>query len=368
MSKDGPITKKRRAQTLEESVPTQRRRVEGLPITLDNLCQLWEESPADFERPPIFFTVGHIAVLSSLSGAPESSSLCRQFWNWLGQTANSYDPIKIAFTMVEGKGIYLAAPNLTCFTLQLKHPVPLESVITLHPKMQGETQKLTAQTIMTKEYPSTVFRKCTWVGHPVDVLVDIEAEIKDEGDPEPHLYIESFYSKASHQDSNQGVSCGSVLERGLEEEKMVRGRGSLLLCLMLDSMAWTGMVTLDAAGLSYRDYVHFKDLAHTMQVGDMIKDLEHNIIQELKDLNPNFLAQWQIENKSFIDDALQQTRMTAPALAYLRAIWMRIRGTQNVVQYYMRNFGFKPLSYTNLTFVPMQASADTIRRHCRMRT
>jgi len=356
-------------------------------ISLDNLCESWDEQPVA-ERPPVFFTVGHIAVPSSMSGVPATTSLCRQFWTWLGQT-DDYDANRITFTMVNDQGIYMSVPNLAQFQVRLKLEPrsKLESVITLEPKIKDKAQVLKARTVMTSDYPQTAFKACPWWGCPDgagpngdDVLVDINAELRwpDEGTVEyPQLYIAEFYSKSS--DPGTAPS----LEPKSAEDSFLRGSGRRLLCQMLDSIHWVHPVSLDASGMSHQDQVYFADKAESMQVDDIVQDLEETVMREekqvmreLKALNPHIFEKWKAEQKASIEAAMQQRPESSdeseesegpedPDLAFLRDDWVRIRANLKLVGYYMRTFGFRPRPVPRFTSVKMEATPDMIRRHCR---
>lgn len=348
----------------------------GAPISLDNLCRAWEEQPLDFKRPLVFFTVGRIAVLSSSSGVPETGSLCRQFWNWLGQP-DPYRPDQIAFKMVDGRGIYMSLPNLTQFEVKLKHGPELESIIVLEPKIKGQSQELIAQTVMTSAYPPTAFRTCSWVGCSDQVLTYIKAEFKLPGETNvqsPELYIGGFYSKAADADA------APLIQEKTEEEILLRGTGRRLLCLMLDVVQWTHAVTLHASGLSHRDEVLLGARAAKMQEADIMQNIEGEMIKELRELNPHMFDQWKSKrqlNMAHIRklrqvntiqdqipvDPVEQSEADEE-LDDLRAEWVIIRGNQNLVAYYMRTFGFKPREFNRFNFVAMGAPSEVILAHC----
>jgi hypothetical protein len=337
------------------------------------LCQLWEEQPPDFESFPVFFTVGHIAVRSALSGVPQVGSLCRQFLTWLGQTGE-YDPSQIAFTMVDGQGIYMSVPNLTQFQVRLKDGPngKLESVITLEPKTKGKAQVLKARALMTVDYPPTAFKACHWWGCPdgtgpngEDVLVDIMANLRWPGGEEnvvyPQLFISEFYSKSSDPKTAPSIEPNS------KEDLFLRGSGRRLLCQMLDSIRWTHPVNLYASGMSYHDQVYFTEEAKRMQVDDIAKDLEETVMKDepqvmkaLKTLNPFIFQDWE-PNQS--DEGLALSLEDAD-LGFLRDEWVRARANLKLVSYYMRTFGFQPVSRPRFTFVKMEAIPEMIRRHC----
>jgi hypothetical protein len=343
----------------------------GAPIGLDNLCQIWEEQPLDFKRPLVFFTVGHATVLSSASGTPETGSLCRQFWNWLGQP-DPYRPDQIAFRMVDGRGIYMSLPNLTQFKVKFKHGPELESIVTLAPKKNDEPQTLSARTVMTSAYPATAFRTCPWWGCQDEELVNIEAVLKYPGEvdlPSPELYISGFYSKASDPEA------ALAIEEKSDEGVLLRGAGRRLLCLMLDTVQWTHAVTLHASGLSHRDKVSLEDRARGMQTDEIMEDLQGDIMKDLKDLNPNMFSQWTDKrrlNKIRIQNIRKRVPLTLEDkqqeaeddLEMLRSEWVRIRGNQELVTYYMRTFGFKPLAAESFTYVKMGATPEMIRERC----
>ena len=152
-------------------------------IPLHESCRRWEEQPLA-SRPLVFFTVGKVAILSSSSGVPEVGSLCRQFWAWLGQKSEEYEPTRIKLTMVNGEGLHMSLPDLTYFEVKLKQgpQAPLESVITLSPKNGNNPQNLTAKTIMTQNYTPTPFSANAWLKGKPEVLIDIEAVLKIPGD------------------------------------------------------------------------------------------------------------------------------------------------------------------------------------------
>lgn len=332
----------------------------GVPIDLDNLCRLWDEQPLDFKRPLVFFTVGRKAVLSSSSGTPETGSLCRQFWNWLGQP-DPYSPEQIAFKMVNGRGIYMSLPNLTQFKVKFKHGPELESIITLAPKKPGNHRWLKAQTVMTSAYPATAFKTSPWSSSD-ETLVVIYATLNLPGETvviSPELYIDGFRSKAS-----DSAAAPSIEEKS-EEADLVHGAGRRLLCLMLDTLAWTDRVALRASGLSYRDEVSLGARARDMQADAILANLEKEILDELKVLNPNMFEQWQAK-RQLRKKKIQKTprKQKEADLKALRYEWVRIRGNQNLVAYYMRNFGFKPLEFNSFVSVRMEATPEVIREHC----
>jgi len=343
---------------------------EGSAIDLHDLCRRWEEHPLDFKRPLVFFTVGRIAVLSSSSGVKETGSLCRQFWNWLGQP-EPYRPDQIAFRMVDGRGIYMYLPNLTQFKVKFKHGSELESIITLSPTRSAYPQVLQARTVMTSDYPATAFRTCPWWGCTPEVLVIILATVQFPGEtnePPPDLYINGFYSKASD------TKAGPSIKEQSEEDFLLRGAGRRLLCLMLDTIQWGHAVTLDAAGLSHRDEVSLAARARGMQAEDIMADVEGGVMKELKDLNPNLFEEWKRERER--TKRIQQMRHRTPLaledeqkeaeddLEQLRSDWVSIRGNQNLVAYYMKTFGFRPSVFDSFTFVGMSATPEMIRDHC----
>jgi hypothetical protein len=369
-----PARNKKRVSDRDDDMAlnAKKRREEEIP--LDTLCHQWEEQPLA-SRPLVFFTVGNVVVLSSSSGVPEVGSLCRQFWTWLGQKPEEYEPSRIVFTMVNGQGLHMSLPDLKCFQVKLKHgpKAPLESVITLSRKLGPYPQKLTAQTIMTRYYTPTPFRTKFWFRGD-EVLTDIDAELKLPNDisagQQPQMFIRAFYSKASD------VTTGGSIQDGSEEEKMLRHSGRRLLCQMLDVVQWTHDVVLDASGRSYRDDVMFTAQANLMQGEEILQDLKKNTMQVLTDLNPNLFKQWYDErienrkkirairgrfNKSVYDDEQEEA---AENLASLRTHWVEIRSNQNLVKYYMRTFGFKPVNVQTFTYVTMQASPEVIRAHC----
>jgi hypothetical protein len=337
---------------------------EGAPIDLENLCRSWEEQPLDFKRPLVFFTVGRIAVLSSSSGVPDTGSLCRQFWNWLGQP-DPYRPDQIAFKMVNGRGIYMSLPNLTQFKVKFPHGPELESIITLESKEMN--QGLTAKTIMTRAYPPTAFRTCPWYRCSEEVLVNIEAFLSSRDEKlmqSPKLHIAGFYSKAAD------FQAAPWIEEQSEEEILLRGAGRRLLCLMLDTIQWTHAVTLNASGLSYRDKVLLDARAKSMQAEDMMANLEEEFLEDLKELNPHMLEQWKSEREA-TNLRTQSRKQFASTLEHqredleaLRADWVDIRGNQNLVAYYMKNFGFKPLKFDDVRFVGMEATPEMIHARC----
>lgn len=342
-------------------------------INFDDLCQEWERRPYA-SRPAVFFTVGDIVIPSSSSGVLDiSSSLCRQFWTWLGQNPDDYEPSRIAFNMVHGQGLHMSLPDLKYFKVKLKHgpKAPLESVITLSRK-NGNSQTLTAQTIMTQDYMATPFRTQAWSGGAPEVLIDIEATLKFPGDmsevERAHMYIDTFYSKASDIDT------GNWIQDGSEEEKQLRGSGRRLLCQMLDAVKWTHDVVLDACGISYRDKVFLTTQADLMEVQAILNDLEQNSMQALTDLKPNLFEEWNNHRIATRQRIRDMRRLYTPIqdkekdaeenLASLRKHWILIQGNKNLVQYYMRTFGFKPVKVDDFTHVTMQASAEVIRAHC----
>lgn len=332
----------------------------GVPIDLDNLCQIWDEQPLDFNRPLVFFTVGRTAVLSSSSGTPETGSLCRQFWHWLGQP-DPYSPEQIAFKMVNGRGIYMSLPNLTQFKVRFKHGPKFESVITLAPKNPAYPQWLKAETVMTSAYPATAFKTSPWSSSD-ETLVVIYATLNLPGETvvtTPELYIDGFRSKAS-----DSAAAPSIEEKS-EEADLVRGAGRRLLCLVLDTLAWPHRVALRASGLSYRDEVSFGTRARGMQADAILANLEKEILEELKGLNPNMFQQWE-EKWQLRKKKIQKTprKQQEADLKALRYEWVRSRGNQNLVAYYMRTFGFKPLEFKSFVSVRMEATPEVIREHC----
>lgn len=349
------------AEPIDASLPEER-------MSLGDLCHTWEQQPLA-DKPLVFFTVGDIVVLSSSSGVPEIGSLCRQFWAWLGQS-DEYDPRRIAFTLVNGQDIHMSVPNLTQFVVKLKHEpnARFEFIITLHPKRGNNPQKLTAQSIMTQDYPETPFKAKIW-WKDAHVLTTIDAEVRVPGDTsrvnDPELFILGFYSKASDLDS------AASTELTPEEEVMMRGSGRRLMCQMLDSIQWTHVVKLDACGLSYRDQAALAVRAGSMQVDDIMQDLKENAIKDLTDLNPHLFEQWNAERiasdvkyKHFRKRYANEEEQKEADLASLRNTWVEIRGNENLVKYYIRSFGFKPVQPNSFTCVPMQARPEVIRAHC----
>lgn len=369
MDKRPARNKKRVSDRDDLALNAKKRREEEIP--LDTLCHRWEREPLA-SRPLVFFTVGNVVILSSSSGVPEVGSLCRQFWTWLGQKPEEYEPSRIVFTMVNGQGLRMSLPDLKYFQVKLKHgpKAPLESVITLSRKLGPYPQKLTAQTIMTRDYTATPFKTKFWFRGD-EVLTDIDAELKLPNDispvQQPQMFIRAFYSKASD------ITTGGSIQDGSEEEKMLRGSGRRLLCQMLDVVQWTHDVVLDASGRSYRDDVMFTAQANLMQGEQILKDLKENTM--LTDLKPNLFKEWhdeRIENRKkiqairgrFNKGVYDEQEEAAENLASLRTHWVKIRSNQNLVKYYMRTFGFKPVNVQTFTYVTMQASPEVIRAHC----
>jgi hypothetical protein len=178
------------------------------------------------------------------------------------------------------------------------------------------------------------------------------------------LYIDGFYSKAS--DPKAGASIEEE-----SEEILLRGAGRRLLCLVLDTLQWTHDVTLHASGLSYRDQVSLGARVKDMQVGAIMANLEEEILEDLKVLNPNMFEQW-TQKRRFkrmhkhvrkIPSTLEE-KENEEDLAALRSEWVRIRGNQNLVAYYMRTFGFTPLVFESFVSVRMGAAAEVIHQHC----
>jgi hypothetical protein len=271
--------------------------------------------------------------------------------------------------MVDGRGIYMSLPNLTQFKVKFQHGPELESIITLAPKVKGKSQTVRAQTIMTSAYPPTAFRACAWYGCSEEVLVDIKAYLKFPSESmvkSPELQIAAFYSKAA-----DSLAAPSIKSKS-DEDFLLRGAGRRLLCLMLDTVQWGHAITLDASGLSHRDEVLLSAKAEGMQADEIMADVKGGVMEELNDLDPNMFEKWKSDPQR--QRRIQQIRDRTPPgleaeqkeieLKQLRDEWVRIRGNQNLVTYYMKNFGFKPLSFKSFTYVGMEATPEMIHERC----
>lgn len=353
-----------------------------------DLCQKWDK----VQRPLLFFTLGYKVVLSSSSGVPEVGCVCQQFWSWLGQTGTC-EPSLIKFSIVDGKGVYMSLPSLTQFVVQVNpfvracwkwvdppdpadHAGPnlitfakeyfndrqlpnqtqfevksqhgvFRTVISLKPDpLNIAEQTLTAQTIMTSDYPPTAFRSCDWGQSDLqpEVLIDIVAQVSTavrtganlhgielHG---PELHISEFYSKAAD-------SIAADLPT-VEEQALLRGAGRRTLCQLLDVVPVVQRVTLVALGQSARDQTELKAQARDMQAADIMKDLQA--------LNSNIYLKW-----------VQLRDRATQCLVDLREEWVDIRANWRLVHYYTRNFGFVCDGAESFTGVSMCASPSTIR-------
>lgn len=310
-------------------------------LQLDNLCVDWERYPD--QRPHVFFTLGSVAMLSTEAGVDQAGSVCRQFWNWLGQPGY-YDASTIQFS-ADGSGtVNMSIPNLTQF--QVKNiDGPFQTTISrrLVTELDGTTvDRLQARIIMTDQYPQTEFRLMEWSTRPVgpEVLVDISGHINGRD-----LVLDYFMSKDGEDDSKVSLSG----PEGEEERKRIKGMGRRLLCYTIRCLPSVDTVWL----LGTRGY-HWRRDELRQAARDMTTS---SILSDLQELDPVAFAELESKLLHLKND-----------LARLRTEWVNIRSNHRLMEYYIKHFGFSREHQSRASYFPrLCASTTTILQHCDQR-
>lgn len=319
----------------------------GAPLDLRNLCADWERYPQ--QRPRVFFTLGGVAMLSTEAGVDQGGSICRQFWNWLGQPGE-YDVQRIKFSADDSGTINMSLPHLTQFRVD-NADGPFRTVITrqLVPSKGQEgderfgavADQLQARILMTEQYPPTEFKQVPWWQHEAgpEVLVDLGGNIKDR-----ELILDYFLSKVANEDPLE--TRDSVLPD--EEAQRLKGMGRRLLCYTMRSLPGVDGVRLTAAG-------GFP--WHRKQLRQDVRDMtEKAILSDLQTLDPlafrEFEQHW-------------RTGHIQSNLTLLRDEWVRIRANRRLVEYYIHNFGFSIDQQRLGSYFPdLHATTADILHHC----
>lgn len=230
----------------EKKQKVQRRRIvpklvraeESAPLDFDTICQEWERY--DGNHPEVFFRVGNFTVHRDDAGVdPDNSSLCHQFWDWLG-TRIDYTPSMIYFTRNQLGHIYMSIPGITDFKISMRDG-PMRTII------QRRGDQVQAELRATRHFKRSPFKSFEWDDDlPVMskkrlayITANVEEDDTKDGEGDT-MYISGFYSKAGDDEAEPLMN--------QREREMLKGSGKRLMCNMLRTISGLAYVYLMPSG------------------------------------------------------------------------------------------------------------------------
>ena len=277
-------------------------------LDFDSICEDWERYKG--KPPKVFFRVGNFTVARDEAGVdPYNSSVCRQFWDWLGTEIN-YTPAMIYVEQNQLGHIYMSIPGINDFAITIRDG-PMQTSI------QRRGDDVHAELRTTRHFERSPFKSYRWADDlPIKSkkrLAYITARVEEEDT----IYIAGFYSKAGDDGAEPLMN-----ER---EKAMLKGSGKRLLCNMLRTISGLTYVYLMPVGGFPAHRRELIQKAETMSREDFIADIvrlkEH---YERKKLSASELAN---EEKYY--------RIWDP-----RTTWFDEMTNELLVKYYMKHYGF----------------------------
>ena len=238
-------------------VPTLFAAEDPVPLDFDSMCEEWERYKGT--PPKVFFRVGNFTVAREEAGVdPERSSVCRQFWDWLG-TDMEYMPAMIHFTQNKLGHIYMDIPGITHFKIRIPGG-PMRTII------QRRGSKVRAELRATRSFKRSRFKAYEWnddnfPSESTNLLAYISARIEEDDT----MYVAEFYSKAGDE--------GAEPLMNKSERLMLKGSGKRLMCNTLRTISGLTFVYLMPMGSFPSHRRELLDKAETMSRHEFLPDI-----------------------------------------------------------------------------------------------